>query len=268
MIPSSNLKYHLFDENPVNRTEILHRVLFILFNIDAIPRYKARPDMKDCEHALGYFVETLIRKDEYTFTIESFLQTIRNFCEKQVIAVDADILFDLLYYAHILVPFGSDYCFKFTSWLYYFVAHRMHHYPDFAEFILSDMRYIRFPEVMEFYTGIDRQREDAVRILAKDLRTGVATVQKKCGLPKDLNPLPFLEWQPSPENLEKMHSELRDGVAASNLPDVIKDRYADRDYDRSRPYSQYVPIVLCHSKLLARILPTLLLVPKLQVEQH
>lgn len=233
-----------FDENPVNRTEILHRVLFILFNIDSIPRYKVRPDMRDCEHALGYFVETLIRNNKYTFTREHFLERIRMFCKEQVIAVDADILFDILHNAHVLVQFDSDYCFKFTSWLYYFAAHRMHHDKDFADFILSYMRYSRFPEVMEFYTGIDRQREDAVRILIRDVRAGVATVQKKCGLPSNLNPLPLLEWQPSSKNMEKMQAELRNGVTGSNLPAVIKDRYADRDYDRSRPYSQYVRDIL------------------------
>jgi hypothetical protein len=233
-----------FDENPVNRTEILHRVLFILFNIDAIPRYKSRPDMKDCEHVLGSFVENLIRNDEYTFTRKRFLDAVRMFCKEQVIAVDADVLFDILHNAHILVPFGSEFCFKFTSWLYYFAAHRMHHDRGFADFILSDMHYSRFPEVMEFYTGIDRQREDAVCVLAQDVRSGVAKVREKCGLPTELNPLPLLEWHTTPENLEKMHSELREGVAESNLPPLIKDRYADRNYDRSRPYTQSIRDIL------------------------
>jgi len=163
-----------FDENPVNRTEILHRVLFILFNIDTIPRYKVRPDMKDCEHVLGYLVETLIRNDEYSFTRDRFLYAVKMFCKEQVIVVDADVLFDILHNAHILVSFGSEFCFKFTSWLYYFAAHRMHHDRAFADFILSDMHYSRFPEVMEFYTGIDRQREDALRVLERDVRRGVA----------------------------------------------------------------------------------------------
>src|SRR3989304_568791 len=38
-----------FDDSPVNRTEMIHRVLFLLFNVDAIPNYKSRPDLKDCE---------------------------------------------------------------------------------------------------------------------------------------------------------------------------------------------------------------------------
>ena len=243
-----------FDENPVNRTEILHRVLFILFNIDAIPRYKVRPDMKDCEHVLGYFVETLIRNDRYTFSIDTFLDTVRIYCKNQVIAVDADLLFDILFNAHILVPFGSDYCFKFTSWLYYFAAHRMHHDAAFSDYILSNMRYSRFPEVMEFYTGIDRQRTNAVQVLTRDVMSSIVAAKDKCGLPSDLNPLQLLEWHASPEIMEKMKAELRDGVAESNLPALIKDRYADRDYDRSRPYSQTLRDILTGHSMLSLML--------------
>lgn len=243
-----------FDENPVNRTEVLHRVLFILFNVDAVPTYKARPDMKDCEYVLGYFSEKLIRENKFSFIREHFLDVLGGFCKEQIIEVDVHVLFDILYSARILVSFGSQYCFKFTSWLYYFAAHRMHHNQPFADFILSNMQYARFPEMMEFYTGVDRQRGDAVRVLTNDLRRGIAAVQKRCNLPEDLNPYPFLEWQSSPESLERMQTELRDGVAASNLPDVIKDRYADRDYDRSRPYHQFVREILTGHTMLSLML--------------
>ena len=39
-----------FDESPVNRTKMLEMVLFLLFNIDEIPTYKSKPDLKDCEY--------------------------------------------------------------------------------------------------------------------------------------------------------------------------------------------------------------------------
>lgn len=233
-----------FDDNPVNRTEVLHRVLYILFNLDIVPTYKTRPDMKDCEHVLGYFAEILIKNDQYVFSREKFLDLLSSFCTDQVIDIDVSVLFDILYDARILVSFGSQYCLKFTYWLYYFAAHRMHHDRNFAEFILSDQRYARFPEIVEFYTGIDRQREDAVNILARDLSLGIKAVHERCGLPDSLNPYPTLEWRPSKNGFQKMEAELRDGVEASNLPDVIKDRYADRDYDRTRPYHQSVRDIL------------------------
>src|SRR5207249_867128 len=58
-----------FDDSPVNRTEVIHRVLYLLFyQFDKIPRYATRPDLKDCEYALGYFCEGLVKSGKSTFT--------------------------------------------------------------------------------------------------------------------------------------------------------------------------------------------------------
>lgn len=233
-----------FDESPVNRTEMLRRVLFLLFNVDNIPTYKTRPDMKDCEYVLGYFCEILIRTNVYLFTREKFIETLIVFCNKRVMDLDVQIVFDILYANHILIGFGSQFCFKFTYWLYYFVAQRMYHDQDFAKFIYADMHYTRFPEVIEFYTGIDRRREDALNVLIVDLRRGNAAVQTKCGIPEDINPYKYIQWTPSPKMLEQMQNEVREGVSASNLSVAIKDEYEDRKYDRQRPYNQDVRDIL------------------------
>jgi len=68
-----------FDESPVNRTEMIKRVLFLLFNVDDIPTYKVRPDLKDCEYVLGYLCETMIRNNDFSFTRESFLGVLQDF---------------------------------------------------------------------------------------------------------------------------------------------------------------------------------------------
>jgi len=243
-----------FDESPVNRTEMLRRVLFLLFNIDDIPIYRTRPDMQDCEYVLGYFCETMIRTDSYFFTREYFIETLEAFCKERVMDLDVQIVFDILYANHILVPFGSNFCFKFTYWIYYFAAQRMHHDQGFAEFIYADMHYARFPEVIEFYTGIDRRRDDALNVLIKDLKRSYAAVQDKCGLPDEINPYKFIQWQPSPEMQEQMQNEVRDGVSASNLPAEIKDRYADYRYDRRRPYYQEVRDILTGDSLVSMML--------------
>ena len=111
----------------------------------------------------------------------------------------------------------------------------MHHEPEFANYILQDMRYISYPEIIEFYTGIDRKREDALKILIDDIQDLCDTVEQKCGFPKDLNPYKFGQWKPSQESIEKMRDELSKGVKESNLPDFIKDQYADSTYDKLAP---------------------------------
>ena len=108
--------------------------------------------------------------------------------------LDVQIVFDILYANHILFPFDSHFCFRYTYWVYYFAAQRMHHDQGFAEFIYADMQYARFPEIIEFYTGIDRRRDDAINVLTKDLRWLNTSVKDKYGIPDEINPFKFILW--------------------------------------------------------------------------
>jgi hypothetical protein len=233
-----------FQESPVNRAEMIQRVLFILFNVDDIPTYKVRPDLKDCEYVLGYFCEILLRENKYIFSRNYFIEELNKCCKNRYIDLEVQIVFDVLFSNNIIIKFGDLFRFKFAYWFYYFIAQRMCHDIDFAKFILEDMRYTRFPEVIEFYTGIDRQREDALKVLIQDIRSSSDRVQERCGLPEKFNPFRLCKWQASPRMLEQMQNEISNGVQDSNLPDSIKDSYTDLQHDRARPYNQEIRDIL------------------------
>lgn len=233
-----------FEESPVNRTEMIKRVLFLLFNLEDLPTYKVRPDLKDCEYVLGYFCEQIIKENNYYFTREHFLFVLQSFCKERFMDIEVEVVFDVLYENGILVKRGNLFCFKFSYWIYYFAAQRMHQDKDFASFMYEDMRYARYPEIIEFYTGIDRRREDAVKVLIEDLQAICDEVQMKCGIADGFNPYRFAQWHPSPEQIKKMQNEIRNGVMDSKFPDSIKDQYADRQYDRTQPYYQDVRDIL------------------------
>lgn len=233
-----------FDDSPVNRTEMIRRVLYLLFNIDDIPRYKSRPDLKDTEYILGYFCEKMIRSSNYFFSRQSFLQELNDFCESSEIDIETAVIFDVLFTNNIIVMRGQRFCFKFNYWVFYFAAHRMHHNPDFTSFILQDMNYASYPELIEFYTGIDRRRDNALEVLIKDIKDTCDIVEQKCGLPSEFNIYNMAQWKPSEDTIEQMHDEISSGALNSNLPDVIKDQYADESYDRTRPLTQEVHKIL------------------------
>lgn len=233
-----------FDESPVNRSEMIKRVLFLLFNVDDIPTYKTRPDLKDCEYVLGYFCEQLVRESTYIFSRDKFLLEIQKCCHERLIDLETQVVFDVLYDNNILVKRGNFFCFKFSYWIFYFIAQRMHHEKKFADFIFDEMRYAQQPEIIEFYTGIDRRREDALHILIRDLGACCESIKEKCGLPEGLNPYRFARWEPSVETQAQMQQEIADGVRESNLPVAIKDQYADLSYDKTRPHDQSVSSVL------------------------
>lgn len=233
-----------FDESPVNRTEMIKRVLFLLFNIDDIPTYKVRPDLKDCEYVLGYFCEKILRENSYIFSRSDFLQTSKKCCTERLIDLEVQVVFDVLFANHILIKCENGFRFKSTYWIYYFAAQRMHHNQIFSDYILEDMRYTNFPEIIEFYTGVDRQRENALKILIKDIRISSDKVQEKCGLPNGLNPYRLAQWQSSDEAVMKMQNEISNGVQESNFPESVKDQYSDLTYNRTQPYNQEIRGIL------------------------
>lgn len=243
-----------FSESPVNRTEMLRRVLFILFCIDNVPKYKTFPDMQDCEYALGYFCEMLLKEQSFFFTKQYFVEEIQKFCKHRFIDLEVSNIFNILNSNHIIVQVEAGYKFKFSYWIYYFIAQRMHHDKSFSEYMLSSMNYVCYPEVIEFYTGVDRRREDAISVIINDVDRCISVVQDKCGLPEDFNVFKYIKWTPSLDQVEKMEAEFRDGIEESNLPDPIKDKYADKDYDRTKPYDQAVREFLNEQSLISLML--------------
>lgn len=229
-----------FDDSPINRTKMIEMILFVLFDMGEIPRYKTKPDLKDCEHVLGKFTELMIRNEKYDFTKSEFLKDIKSFCVEKYIDLDVEIVFDVLFRNNIIVFRYGFFSFKSSFWIFYFGAKRMHIDEAFRMYIFETKKYTSFPEIIEFYTGIDRNRDDALSILLSDIKSTCDTVYDKLGIKGNINPLDFAKWSPSKENIEKIHAEISENVLSSKLPDSVKDQYLDNEYNQIRPYNQSI----------------------------
>lgn len=229
-----------FDESPINRTDMIEKVLFVLFNMDGIPRYKTKPDLKDCEYVLGRYCEKMIRTDKYCFSRDSFVKELKSFCNEKLIDLEVDVVFDVLVLNHIIVKQELDYCFRSSFWVYYFAAKRMNNDKDFADYIFTSKKYVSFPEIIEFYTGIDRNKVDALEILTKDIKETCDIVNSKVRLTGDMNIFSQIRWQPTEEQIQTAQNQLSENVLSSGLPDDIKDQHADRTYNQIRPYNQSI----------------------------
>lgn len=96
------------------------------------------------------------------------------------ITIDVNYLFDLLLKNHIICQYETNlYGFRFAYWVYYFAAMRMSKSKEFAQFILDKENYAHYPEVIEFYTGSDRTRNDAADIVKRDIARISKTVHEK-----------------------------------------------------------------------------------------
>jgi len=229
-----------FDENPVNRTRMIEMILFVLFDLGEIPRYKTMPDLKDCEYVLGRYCEIMLKNEIYSFTKDEFILELKKFCVEKYIDLDIEVVFEILNNNNIIIFDYDKFRFKSSFWIYYFGAKRMHNDEDFRKYILGSKKYSAYPEIIEFYTGIDRNRDDALKILLNDIVSTKIIVEEKLGIKGEINPLNNAKWKPSENEIEKIQNEIGDNVLTSNLPDSVKDQFLDKSYDQIRPYNQSI----------------------------
>lgn len=231
-----------FDNNPVNRCQMLEDVLYVLFEFTDLPRYNSKPDVKDCQFIMGCFCEMLIRENRSSFTNDEFFTKAKDFCENNLISLDVKELYDILYHNNILFECDGVLSFKSSFWLFYFTALRMHSCKDFADYIFISKTYLDFPEIIEFYTGIDRNRTDALKVLLQDIKNTCDSVFTRVSIPDSFNPYKFAKWNPKPHQIERMQQEVSDIVMNSGLPVAIKDKFHDQGYNQLTPYNQNVVI--------------------------
>ncbi len=230
-----------YDIGPVNRTEMLERVLFVLFNLNDIPSYTTKPDARDCERVLGDFCETLIKELRTEFTEDEFRKNTSAFIENSLIDLEISLLWNILTTNKIIVHvYGAYYRFAASFWVFYFAAKRMEQDASFKDYVLSERRYAQYPEIIEFYTGSGRDKADILELLDKDLVATRDIMASKFDFPRNFNPLNVLTWKSSKDDAAHMQKIINDAVNKSNVPTEIKDCYADKSYNFSKPYDQSI----------------------------
>lgn len=232
--------------SPINRTKLLDTILSIIFEEYEIPTYKDRkPDIKDCTFVMGYFCELLILKNDFEFTEDFFKSNVNDFCNQNYIELDVNYLFNILLDNSIFGKIGQNYFyFKNSYWVFYFLSYRMNLNKEFLENVYKNKRYIDHPEIIEFYTGIDRNKEDALIILQRDLDETLNLVRSKVKIDDNINPFKSISWNPDISVLKREEEKISQNVISSGLPDEVKDKYDDKQYNQKRPYHQVINSVM------------------------
>jgi hypothetical protein len=141
---------------------------------------------------------------------------------------------------NILVSNGNQMEFRHRYWIFYFAAEWMRHDEEFKQFILKGRNYVNYPEIIEFYSGVDGKRADAMDMLLSDLTSLINQVDKKIGIESPFDPLSLLLWNPKDEYIQKARSQIAERVESSNLPADIKDKHVDLNYQSAAPYDQSI----------------------------
>jgi len=230
-----------FNENLINRTKLIKTVLLYLFtDTDSFTYSNIKPDMDDVEIVIGKYCATLIESRSSSFQIIDFKNKLNQYAKDEYLSINIDLTIEILLENHILLRFNDNFEFKHCYWIYYFAATYMLRSEKFKKFILKRENYVNYPEIIEFYTGIDGRREEAVKILTEDTKDLVTLVNDKIGIIEEFNPYQNISWQPSEDSIEEIRKEISDKVNLSDLPPAIKDKHSDKSYNSEAPYNQAI----------------------------
>lgn len=149
-------------------------------------------------------------------------------------------MLDVLIENNILIERGGEMEFRHRYWIFYFAAEWMRHDDEFRQFILKDHNYVNYPEIIEFYSGIDGKRTDALETILGDLTALIGKVANEVGIDHNFDPLSSLLWNPSDKFIQKARVQIAEKVETSNLPADIKDKHADKQYQSEAPYDQSI----------------------------
>ena len=229
------------NENLMNKTKMIKIVLDILFTDRLSLLYSSeKPEVDECEFIFGRFCKALIENRKTQFKESEFIEESNEYCKKERKIIDVKAIITILEANHILIRYGNYLEFKHRYWVFYFAASYMLRDNTFKDYILNDKRYINYPEIIDFYTGIDGRRSRTVELLMNDTIGLVKEVDNKIGIPDKFNPLNGFVWDLSNDAIKAVTQKISEKVQESNLPSKLKDQHADESYNSLAPYNQEI----------------------------
>ena len=230
-----------YNEKLINKSKLLKAILFVLFtDSDSFSYSRNKPEVDECTYVLGRFCKDLVTQRTRSFDAVAFTTKLSEICTSDSIVLDLNAMVGVLLENNILVKRGSQMEFRHRYWIFYFAAEWMRHDDEFRQFVLKDRNYVNYPEIIEFYSGIDGKRTDAMETLLSDLTALTDKVDKKIGIDRSFDPLSQLLWEPADEFIQKARCQITEKVETSNLPANIKDKHADTQYQSGAPYDQSI----------------------------
>ncbi|MCP9748388.1 metallophosphoesterase [Lacihabitans sp. CS3-21] len=229
-----------FEDRPINRSKVFKNVLKVVFDNPGNLFYGDTIDEDNCGFIVGYFCEELLKNNQESFTESHFLNLTKPFCEKQHNTTNVNDLLQILKNNQIIVNFNGSLRFRFSYWIYYFAALRMKYSEEFKSYMLGDKHSLYYPEVIEFYTGIDGRSEDIVIMLISDLDTLSKKVHTKLEITGDINPYKDIKWALNETVKGMTQEQLEQNIQQSGISEEIKDIVADKNYDSVKPYTQTI----------------------------
>jgi len=227
--------------NPLNRAKLVKRYFEEIFNKDGDSYgYTEELDFEDNMHLLTEFTGSLLDQDEFSFTADSWEEFCIDFKKRFGGKWRASDALDFYIGKQIFKKGIQKYHFSQGMWTWYFLALKANKDQDFKKRILKDRRYLAFPQVIEFASGLSRNDSALLDVLSDDLSACITNYRAESKLSEDFRPYDDFVLSAEEKSLEEFNRTLVQQVSQS-VPNVSHlDEQADELYNFGQPFEQIV----------------------------
>lgn len=158
------------DFTPINEAVIMEQFMeFLLEKSSPIEACSTTYDFRIKEDYLIYLVSYMDKNNRFYLTIDEFETLLAAYHKDKGFSV-CETGFDILFFNKgVLVRTEHIVTFRYNCMIEYYLAKKADQSSEFLAHILSNRNYLNYSSELLYYTGLNRQNIDVVRILQSDL---------------------------------------------------------------------------------------------------
>lgn len=158
------------DFTPINEAVIMEQFMESLLEKAAPSEaYSTTYDFRIKEDFLISLVTHMDKNNRFSLSIDEFNNLLSAYHEEKGFSVK-ETMFDTLFFQKgVLIKDRQLVTFRYNCMIEYYLAKKAAQSPEFLMHMMADQNYLNYSNELMYYTGLNRQNIDVVRVLQKNL---------------------------------------------------------------------------------------------------
>lgn len=158
------------DFTPINEAVIMEQFMeFLLEKSSPSEAYSTTYDFRIKEDFLISLVTYMDKNNQFYLSIDEFETLLSAYHADKGFSVRETEFDSLFFKKGVLVRTELIVTFRYNCMIEYYLAKKAAQSPEFLMHILADRNYLNYPNELMYYTGLNRQNVDVVKVLQREL---------------------------------------------------------------------------------------------------
>lgn len=158
------------DFTPINEAVIMEQFMeFLLEKSSPSEAYSTTYDFRIKEDFLISLVTYMDKNNQFYLSIDEFETLLSAYHADKGFSVRETEFDSLFFKKGVLIRTELIVTFRYNCMIEYYLAKKAAQSPEFLMHILADRNYLNYPNELMYYTGLNRQNVDVVKVLQREL---------------------------------------------------------------------------------------------------